>query len=201
MSDKTGIIDYGAGNIFSLKAALDRVGAAYELVQDPAQLPDYARIIIPGVGHAGAAMQRLIDSGMSSHIESLKVPVLGICVGMQLLTQYSEEGSSDLLGILPLDTLHFARRTAHKVPHMGWNQVHFDENTPLFEEVNKDAYFYFVHSYFVPYDARWTTAYTDYGLRFAASVRRGHFYGVQFHPEKSGKPGERLLWNFTQMNS
>lgn len=199
MKNPTGIIDYGAGNIFSLTAALDRIGSAYELVTDPAGLERYSRIIIPGVGHAGMAMDRLHSSGMAARIPDLKVPVLGICVGMQLLTRFSEEGASPLLGIVPLDTLHFQNRIREKVPHMGWNRVFSDIRSPLFEEVDKDAYFYFVHSYFIPYDVNYTTAHTDYGLRFSAAFRRDNFHGVQFHPEKSGPAGEQLLKNFTTL--
>src|SRR5690554_673008 len=201
MKDVTGIIDYGAGNIFSLTATLDRIGAAYELVRDPADLEQYMRLIIPGVGHAGMAMDRLRLSGMADRIPGLKVPVLGICVGMQLLTRSSEEGNSSLLGIVPLETLHFQGRIQEKVPHMGWNRVYSDNHCPIFEEVDKDAYFYFVHSYFIPYDGERTTAHTDYGVRFSAAFGQDNFHGVQFHPEKSGPAGERLLKNFIGLKS
>lgn len=138
---------------------------------------------------------------MAERIPALKVPVLGICVGMQLLTRYSEEGSSTLLGIVPLETLHFQGRIDEKVPHMGWNRVYTDNPSPLFEDVDKDAYFYFVHSYFIPYDAARTTAYTNYNVRFSAAFRQDNFYGVQFHPEKSGPVGEQLLKNFILLKS
>lgn len=201
MKNLTGIIDYGAGNIFSLTATLDRIGAGYELVRDPADLDHYMRLIIPGVGHAGMAMEKLRSSGMAERIPALKVPVLGICVGMQLLTRSSEEGNSSLLGIVPLETLHFQGRVQEKVPHMGWNRVYSDNPSPLFEDVDKDAYFYFVHSYFIPYDGERTTAHTDYGVRFSAAFGQDNFHGVQFHPEKSGPAGERLLKNFIGLKS
>ena len=197
--DRTGIVHYGAGNLFSLTAALDRIGAKYDVLTDPKELTNYGRIIIPGVGHAGTAMDRLRQSGMAEQIPSLQVPVLGICVGMQLLTGFSEEGDSNLLGIVPLQTLHFTSRIEDKVPHMGWNRVHVDKNSALFADVDKDAYFYFVHSFYVPYESDYTIAHTNYGLRFSAAIKRGNFYGVQFHPEKSGAAGEQLLANFTQL--
>lgn len=194
-----GIVNYGAGNIFSLTAALDRIGVSYGMVNSAADLDKYARIIIPGVGHAGAAMQKLIDSGLSSHIASLKKPVLGICVGMQLLTSFSEEGDAALLNIFPLKTLHFDKRISDKVPHMGWNSISFPKSASLFEGIAENAYFYFVHSYFIEYAAAFTIATCHYGLAFSAAVQRDNFYGVQFHPEKSGKDGERLLLNFSKL--
>lgn len=195
----TGIINYGAGNIFSLTAALDRLGLEYGMVNEPADFERFARFIIPGVGHAGAAMDKLQSSGLAAYIRDLSVPVLGICVGMQLLTRYSEEGHRDLLGIFPLDTLHFRGRIDLKVPHMGWNKVIVDKSSTLFSGLEKDAYFYFVHSYYIPFDPILTVAHTAYGLRFSAAFEWENFYGVQFHPEKSGAAGERLLVNFATL--
>ena len=195
----TGIINYGAGNIFSLTAALDRLGMQYGMVNEVDELTGYDRIIIPGVGHAGAAMRKLQASGLAASIGNIKKPVLGICVGMQLLTQYSEEGDSDLLGIIPLKTLHFEDRIVEKVPHMGWNQVYPENDCALFANIKKDAYFYFVHSYFIEYNATFTAAFTQYGLKFSAAIQDKNFYGVQFHPEKSGEAGERLLLNFSNL--
>lgn len=195
----TGIINYGAGNIFSLTAALDRLTIPYGMIQTESELEAYDRIIIPGVGHAGAAMRKLQATGLAESIKLLKKPVLGICVGMQLLTAYSEEGDSPLLEIIPLKTLHFEKRIAKKVPHMGWNQVFHENRSALFADIKKDAYFYFVHSYFIEYNATFTAAFTDYGLKFSASIQDGNFYGVQFHPEKSGEAGERLLLNFSNL--
>ena len=195
----TGIIDYGAGNIFSLTAALDRLDISYGMIHAVDELAAYDRIIIPGVGHAGAAMRKLQATGLATSIGQLTKPVLGICVGMQLLTAYSEEGDSALLNIVPLRTLHFENRIPLKVPHMGWNQVFHENGCPLFADIKKDTYFYFVHSYFIEYNATFTAAFTDYGLKFSAALQDRNFYGVQFHPEKSGKAGEQLLLNFSNL--
>lgn len=195
----TGIINYGAGNIFSLTAALDRLDIPYGMVNTQAELTAYDRIIIPGVGHAGAAMRKLQASGLADPIGQLTKPVLGICVGMQLLTAHSEEGNSPLLNIVPLQTLHFENRISEKVPHMGWNKVFHENGCPLFADIKKDAYFYFVHSYFIEYNATFTAAFAEYGLKFSASLQDRNFYGVQFHPEKSGEAGERLLLNFSNL--
>ncbi|MBK1440901.1 imidazole glycerol phosphate synthase subunit HisH [Parapedobacter sp. ISTM3] len=195
----TGIINYGAGNIFSLTAALDRLDIPYGMINEVDELAIYDRIIIPGVGHAGAAMRKLRESGLASLISRITKPVLGICVGMQLLTAYSEEGDSPLLDIIPLNTLHFEKRIAEKVPHMGWNKVFHENGCPIFDNIKKDAYFYFVHSYFIEYNATFTAAFAHYGLKFSAAIQDRNFYGVQFHPEKSGEAGERLLLNFSNL--
>ena len=149
----TGIINYGAGNIFSLTAALDRLAIPYGMVTHPYELESYDRIIIPGVGHAGAAMRKLQASGLAARVSQLTKPVLGICVGMQLLTAYSEEGDSSLLNVVPLKTLHFENRMTEKVPHMGWNRVFRETTCPIFANMEKDTYFYFVHAYFIEYNA------------------------------------------------
>ena len=195
----TGIINYDAGNIFSLTAALDRLSIPYGMIHEAAEVEQYQRIIIPGVGHAGAAMQKLRESGLASVVATINKPVLGICVGMQLLTAHSEEGDASLLNIMPLHTLHFTGRVAEKVPHMGWNRVLPANHCPLFENLEKDAYFYFVHSYFIEYNATFTAASAQYGLKFSAAIQDKNFFGVQFHPEKSGAAGEQLLLNFANL--
>lgn len=195
----TGIINYGAGNIFSLTAALDRLGIPYGMINSAEDLEGFDRYIIPGVGHAGAAMQKLEESGMVPYIRKLKKPVLGICVGMQLLTDFSEEGNSKLTGIIPLQTLHFEGGVQLKVPHTGWNKVHAEAANPLFKGVEPDSHFYFVHSFFIEFNPKFTTASADYGVRFSAAIQKDNFYGVQFHPEKSGKAGEQLLKNFSSL--
>ena len=194
-----GIVNYGAGNIFSLTAALDRIGVAYGMIHETSDFERYERIIIPGVGHAGAAMRKLRDTGMVDAILALTKPVLGICVGMQLLTAYSEEGEADLLSIVPVHTVHFTSRIAAKVPHMGWNSVQLQTENPLFEGMDRETYFYFVHSYFVEEDAAYSIAQCSYGQTFCASLQRANFFGVQFHPEKSGAAGEKLLLNFSKL--
>src|SRR5690606_30191843 len=185
-----GIINYEAGNIFSLTAALGRLGIPFGMVNDVGDFGRYDRFIIPGVGHAGAAMEKLRAAGLESPIHTIKKPGLGICVGMLLLTAHSDEGDSDMLGIVPLRTLHFQGRVVGKVPHMGWNQVLPAAGCPLFRDIPEGSYFYFVHTYFIEYNATFTAALAHYGVAFSAALQQGNFYGVQFHPEKSGKAGE-----------
>jgi glutamine amidotransferase len=194
-----GIINYGAGNIFSLTSALDRLGIGYGMISSEEDFVQYDRYIIPGVGHAGAAMTKLVQTGLVPSIKSLTKPVLGICVGMQLLTSYSEEGDSKLLGLFPIKTLKFANSTDHKVPHTGWNQVFPEKENALFANIPNGSHFYFVHSYFIEYNIDYTLASTTYGNTFSASIMRDNFYGVQFHPEKSGAYGETLLKNFSKI--
>jgi glutamine amidotransferase len=193
---KIGIVNYGAGNIFSLCTALERIGLEYGMIHTPSDLDGYKRVIIPGVGHAGKAMEKLKESGMIDALLGLEIPVLGICVGMQLLTRYSEEGNSDLLGVFPLNTVHFNQEMNLKIPHMGWNTVSVIQNHPLFLHVDQDSYFYFVHSYYVPFDDQYTIGTAEYGTKYAAAIAHKNFFGVQFHPEKSGKAGEQVLLNF-----
>lgn len=193
-----GIVNYGAGNIFSLTAALDRLEIAHGMVNTVDELDNYSHIIIPGVGHAGAAMAKLNSTGMVAAITQLKKPVLGICVGMQLLTEHSEEGDAALMGIFPLRTKLFDKNLNIKVPHMGWNHVSAKNNS-LFEGVDNQAQFYFVHSYFIEYNPKFDAATVDYGVPFSAAIHKDNFYGVQFHPEKSGAAGERLLKNFSTL--
>lgn len=194
-----GIVNYGAGNIFSLTAALDRLSLKYGMINSENEFDLYDRIIIPGVGHAGTAMQKLVDSGLVPKIKSLTKPVLGICVGMQLLTSFSEEGNSEMLNITPLITLKFKEAESKKVPHMGWNKVSFEKETILFKDIVNEAYFYFVHSYFIEFNPNFTIASCDYGIKFSASIQKDNFFGVQFHPEKSGEAGEILLKNFANL--
>ncbi len=194
-----GIINYGAGNIFSLTAALDRQGIPYGMINKPEDFDLYDRYIIPGVGHAGAAMKKLEETGLVPFILKLKKPVLGICVGMQLLTGSSEEGDSLLTGILPGKTLFFGEKIKLKVPHTGWNRINFQKEDPLFKVIPDETYFYFVHSFYVEYNSNFTSAITQYGIKFSSAVKQDNFYGVQFHPEKSGAAGEQLLKNFSQI--
>ncbi|WP_461790394.1 imidazole glycerol phosphate synthase subunit HisH [Pedobacter sp.] len=193
-----GIVNYGAGNIFSLTAALERQQIPYGMVNTEEDLQMYSHIIIPGVGHAGAAMEKLKQTGLVEAIKQLEKPVLGICVGMQLLTAHSEEGDADLLNIAPLQTKLFDKELGIKIPHMGWNNVNFTNN-PLFKHVKADTQFYFVHSYFIEYNPIFDIASVNYGNKFSAAIQKDNFYGVQFHPEKSGQAGEQLLKNFSLM--
>ena len=194
-----GIVYYGAGNIFSLTAALDRLGLSYGMIKTTEDFEQYDRYIIPGVGHAGSAMQKLKDSGLISSIIKLKKPVLGICVGMQLLTTHSEEGDSHLTDIIPLETKLFSEILNVKVPHTGWNKVIQNKDTLLFSNIPLGSHFYFVHSYFIEFNSNFTIALAEYGIKFSAVIQKDNFYGVQFHPEKSGLAGEQLLKNFAHL--
>lgn len=194
-----GIVNYGAGNIFSLTAALERKNITYGMVNTEADFDLYSHIIIPGVGHAGAAMRKLMETGLVGAIKKLKKPVLGICVGMQLLTAHSEEGNVDLLGIFSLQTKLFNKNLGIKIPHMGWNTVTFKNNL-LFKDVALETQFYFLHSYFIEYNPIFDIAVVNYGNKFSAAIQKDNFYGVQFHPEKSGEAGERLLKNFSNLS-
>ena len=193
-----GIVNYGAGNIFSLTSSLSRLGLSYGMINAEADFEQYSHIIIPGVGHAGAAMEKLKQTGLVDAIKALKKPVLGICVGMQLLTAYSEEGDAELTNIIPLQTKLFDKNLGIKIPHIGWNNIEVKNNL-LFQGVENQTQFYFVHSYFIEYNAIFEIATADYGLQFSAAVQKDNFYGVQFHPEKSGTAGERLLMNFSNL--
>jgi glutamine amidotransferase len=194
-----GIVYYGAGNIFSLTAVLDRLGLEYGMIRTAEDFGKYDRYIIPGVGHAGSAMKKLEQTGLVPSILKLEKPVLGICVGMQLLTEFSEEGNSTLTGIVPLKTLLFNEKLNVKVPHTGWNRVSYTPEHPLFAEIPPLAHFYFVHSYFIEFNPNFTIALAEYGMKFSAVIQKSNFYGVQFHPEKSGLAGEQLLKNFSHL--
>ncbi len=194
-----GIVYYGAGNIFSLTAALDRLGLSYGMIKTVEDFDKYDRYIIPGVGHAGSAMKKLEQTGLVPYIRGLKKPVMGICVGMQLLTQFSEEGNSDLIGIIPLKTRLFSDELHVKVPHTGWNKIESVPGNILFSNIPQNSHFYFVHSYFIEFNSIFTTALAEYGIKFSAVIQKANFYGVQFHPEKSGLAGEQLLKNFAHL--
>lgn len=193
---KIGIINYGAGNIYSLQCALDRVGGKYELINSVEAFDGYDKYIIPGVGHARPAMEKLSDTGLVPLIKSTNKPVLGVCLGMQLLTSFSEEGDTPLLDLIPLNTRRFVSDTM-KIPQMGWNTIEIEHpDNALFKGIKNQDYFYFVHSYFVEYSKEYTIGTTEYAQTFSAAIQKNNFFGVQFHPEKSGTAGEQLLRNF-----
>ena len=193
------IIDYDTGNLRSVCNALDRIGAEYVLTDDPKVIAQADRVLLPGVGEASSAMQKLQERGLCDVIKALKVPVLGICIGMQLMCRHSQEGDVDCLGIFDADVCRFEPDLAAgvKVPHMGWNVV-TDLKTGLFEGLEDGEFVYFVHSYAASV-CEDTIAVSDNGRKFSAAMRRGNFYGAQFHPEKSGGVGERILRNFMNL--
>lgn len=189
------IIKYNAGNIRSVDYALRRLGVEPVITADEETLRRAERVIFPGVGEAATTMDFLRASGLDLLIKSLKQPVLGICLGMQLMCRHSEEGDADGLGIFDAEVRRFVSlRHEDKVPHMGWNTI-ARTSGPLFEGFGREEYAYFVHSYYVPLHPC-TAAVTDYIHPFSAALHRGNFYATQFHPEKSGSVGERILRNF-----
>lgn len=193
------IIDYDTGNLRSVCNALDRIGAEYVLTDDPKVIAQADRVLLPGVGEASSAMAKLQERGLCDVIKSLQVPVLGICIGMQLMCRHSQEGDVDCLGIFDADVCRFEadQSAGIKVPHMGWNTLS-GLKTGLFEGLTDGDFVYFVHS-FAASVCDDTIAVSDNGRRFSAALRRGDFYGAQFHPEKSGDVGERILRNFMNL--
>lgn len=192
------IIDSGGANIASLQFAVERLGLPSDLTTDPATVRDATHVILPGVGAAADCMRRLQNAGLVDTIRSLKQPLLGICVGMQLLFESSEEGDVPCLGMLPGRVRKFADRRDLPVPHMGWNQLEFDTDSPLLKDIAAGDYVYYVHSYAAPVSDL-TLARTQYGTPFSAMVRRGNTYGAQFHPERSARIGSLLLRNFLSL--
>lgn len=192
---KVAVVKYNAGNIQSVMNALRRVGVDPVLTDSPVELRKADRVIFPGQGEASHAMEYLQTHGLDQVIKSLTQPVLGICIGQQLMCEHSEEGNVDCLGIFPAQVLRFhPKKHEQKVPHMGWNQL---ENVqgPLLEGINEGAFVYFVHSFYVP-TTDYTIATTNHILSFSSAMRKDNFMATQFHPEKSGSVGERILTNF-----
>ncbi len=195
------IIDYKAGNLASVSNAMDRLMAEYLITNNIPDLEEADAVIFPGVGHAAPAMRELRQHGLDTWLKSTQKPVLGICLGMQLLYESTTEGQTDTLGILP-GSLDKFDASQHKVPHMGWNTVTIQpehRNHPLLRHIDQGTHFYFVHSYFAPVTPHTVANSTYASGPFAAIAARDNFVGVQFHPEKSGPAGEQLLRNFTDM--
>ena len=218
------VVKYNAGNIYSVIHALQRLGINPTLTDNPEQLQKADKVLFPGQGEASNAMRYLREHGLDKVIRDLKNPILGICIGQQLLCRHSEEGDTECLGIFDADVLRFQpQKHEDKVPHMGWNQLRFSENEelrmkneelkPLGEELKplgeeserglfkgfcEGEFVYFVHSFYVPVCAQ-TIATTDYILPFSAALHKDNFYATQFHPEKSGSVGERIIKNFLEL--
>ena len=211
---KVAIVKYNAGNIYSVVHALKRLGVEPVLTDDADELRSADKVLFPGQGEASQAMGYLRAHGLDRVICSLTQPVLGICIGQQLMCRHSEEGDTDCLGLFPVDVKRF-RPTRHedKVPHMGWNQISFTgerselrvvaptkgDAGALFRGLTDGDFVYFVHSFYVPV-CEFTAAVTDYIQPYSAAIQRDNFYACQFHPEKSGAVGERILKNFLELN-
>lgn len=191
------IIENGGANLASLRHALDRLGARSLVSADPATVAAAPRVLLPGVGAAADAMARLRAAGLIDCLRNLHQPVLGICLGMQLLFAYSEEGDTAGLGLFPGKVCHMSTGGGQPVPHMGWNTCQRLRDSPLLAGLQPDDYFYFAHSYAAPV-AEYTAAATSYGFPMSAVIQRQNFHGVQFHPERSAGAGARLLQNFLE---
>lgn len=192
---KLAIVKYNAGNIQSVLYALERIGMEAVVTDDHAELQSADKVIFPGVGEASSAMNYLKERELDILIKSLTQPVLGICLGMQLMCTHSEENDTECLGLFDTEVKKFTGNL--KIPQIGWNLVQ-EGKQPLFAGMLKDPYCYFVHSYYAALCEE-TAAVTEYGVRFSSALQKGNFYGVQFHPEKSASVGEQLLKNFIQL--
>ena len=191
----TVIIQYNAGNIQSVLYALERLGVAALVTDDPIKIKAADRVIFPGVGEASTAMQYLKERQLDILIQNLKQPVLGICLGMQLMCTYSEENNTNCLGIFNEQVKQFRpENNSIKVPQIGWNTITHLQ-TPLFKGVEENTYAYFVHGYYASIGEH-TIAQTNYILDYSSALHKDNFYGVQFHPEKSAKAGEQIIQNF-----
>ncbi len=198
------VIDYNTGNLKSVENALQRLGADFVITSDEAVVRLASGVLLPGVGEASSAMARLVSTGLDKVIPTLASPVLGICIGMQLMCVHSDEGDVDGMGIFRSPVVKFSpedssRNERIKIPQMGWNTVSA-VSSPLFEDIPDQSWFYYVHSFYAEV-CEDTVAVTTYGCRpFSATLRRNNFFGVQFHPEKSGTTGSKLLSNFLEMS-
>lgn len=188
------IINYNAGNVRSVQFALQRLGVEAKLTGDITSIQQADKVIFPGVGEANSTMTFLQERGLDDVIRQLKQPVLGICLGMQLLCQHSEENDTECLGVIPQNVVRFQPQAGEKIPHMGWNTIR-DLGNGIFTSDLEREYVYFVHSYYVE-PGPYTIATTDYVLPFSSAIRKDNFYATQFHPEKSGDVGAKILAHF-----
>ncbi len=189
------IINYGAGNIQSIMFAIERLGYKAVLSNNPDEIKAADKVIFPGVGEASYAMKMLQESGLDTLIPTLKQPVFGICLGMQLMCNHSEEGDTKGLGIFDVDVVKFSSKV--KVPQMGWNNI-YNLKSDLFKGIAENEYMYLVHSFYAPICAE-TIATTNYELEYSSALENDNFFGTQFHPEKSGDVGEQILGNFLKL--
>lgn len=195
MKNNVVIIDYGASNVLSVQFALERLGVTARLTSKPTEIRAADKVLFPGVGEAGSAMMEIKKYGLDKIIPELDQPVLGICLGMQLLCNITDEGDTNCLNVFPLKVKRF--KTGLKVPHTGWNEI-TSLNSPLFRGIDQGSHVYFVHSYYVEASG-FTIAEATYDLTFPAAIQKDNFYGCQFHPEKSGGNGEQILTNFLSL--
>ncbi len=192
------VIKYNAGNVKSVMAALSRLDADALLTDDRDTILSADHVVFPGVGEASSAMAYIREKGLYETIRSIRKPFLGICLGMQLMARSSEEGGASCLSIVNGDVRRFPTGRGYKIPHMGWNNISFDPACPLFKGMEQDPYVYFVHSYYLE-KGEWSVAVAGYDdIVFSAAVGNGNFLGTQFHPEKSGAVGRRILSNFLE---
>lgn len=191
------IIDYSIGNLRSVENLFKRINAQYIITSNPKEIESASHVLLPGVGAAGTAMQKLQERNLVEVIKSLTVPTMGICLGMQLLCSQSEEDQTPCLDIIPAKVKKMQQSEGIKIPHVGWNQI-YDLKSPLYQGVESGSYLYFVHSFsaeLTPY----TIATTTHDAAFSSSLQNNNFFGCQFHPEKSGDIGEQIMVNFIKL--
>jgi len=197
-----GLIDYGAGNLLSVKKALEYLNVNCKVVRSPDDINEIDRIILPGVGAFESAVKNLHNRGLFNFIRDWihkGNSYLGICLGMQLLMEYSEESTMDIMGFHLIDG-NVIKFKCNKVPQIGWNQLKFCKESTLFKDIKDNSFFYFVHSYYInPVDDTYTIGITDYNVPFTAAIQKGNVYGVQFHPEKSSINGLKLIKNWVDL--
>ncbi len=191
------LIDYGAGNVASVANALTELKQDYKITNNEFEICRADKIIFPGVGEASFAIRQLHMYNLFTVLRIVKKPILGICLGMQLMTDFSTEGNVTCLGIFPCRVEKFDDKKT-KVPHMGWNDIEIVKESKLFSDIKNGERFYFANSFYVP-QTEFSTSLTENGIKFSASLEKGNYYGVQFHPEKSGEAGLKLLKNFIEL--
>jgi imidazole glycerol-phosphate synthase subunit HisH len=191
------VIDYGAGNVASVSNALNELGQKFKITNSETEICRADKVIFPGVGEASFAIKKLHVLNLFTVLRIIKKPVLGVCLGLQLMADFSTEGDITCLGIFPGNVLRFDPSKV-KVPHMGWNDVHFKKESKLFAGIKEGERFYFANSYYLPVN-EYTTSFSNNNLDFSASVEKDNYYGVQFHPEKSSDAGLKLLQNFIEL--